>query len=189
MTELLFGGVLETGEVGMDGTGGQQQQRDHSALTQLPDATEGKASRAAAGQLGQCAGPFSRLGARVQQGRLNMELSRGRNCLGYSPDFNADRGCTGVGRDIYAHWQSVLGQQGGCAGACRQHSWPRMSSRKGDVIRAQADGPAIKGRNTPARLPPRFPAPGKCTSHLGFGLGPRLPPFLPPSASASIAGH
>ena len=34
------------------------------------------------------------------------------------------------------------------------------------------DGPAIKGRNTPARLPPRFPAPGKCTSHLGFGLGP-----------------
>ena len=28
-------------------------------LTQLPDATEGKASRAAAGHLGQCAGPLS----------------------------------------------------------------------------------------------------------------------------------
>ena len=41
--------------------------------------------------------------------------------------------------------------------------------RRGET--ALPDGPAIKGRNTPARLPPRFPAPGKCTSHLGFGLG------------------
>ena len=40
--------------------------------------------------------------------------------------------------------------------------------RRGET--ALPDGPAIKGRNTPARLPPRFPAPGKCTSHLGFGL-------------------
>ena len=42
--------------------------------------------------------------------------------------------------------------------------------RRGET--ALPDDPAIKGRNTPARLPPRFPAPGKCTSHLGFGLGP-----------------
>ena len=32
------------------------------------------------------------------------------------------------------------------------------------------DGTAIKGRSTPASLPARFPVPGKCTSHLGFGL-------------------
>ena len=42
--------------------------------------------------------------------------------------------------------------------------------RRGET--ALPDGPVIKGRNTPARLPPRFPAPGKSTSHLGFGLGP-----------------
>ena len=52
--QLLFGGVPGDGRGGMDGTGGQQQQRD---LGCLPDATEGKASRAAAGHLGQCAGP------------------------------------------------------------------------------------------------------------------------------------
>ena len=41
--------------------------------------------------------------------------------------------------------------------------------RRGET--ALPDGPAIQGRNAPARLPPRFPAPGKCTSHLGCGLG------------------
>ena len=40
--------------------------------------------------------------------------------------------------------------------------------RRGET--ALPDGPVIKGRNTPARLPPRFPAPVKSTSHLGFGL-------------------
>ena len=49
---------------GMDGTGGQQQQRD---LGCLPDATEGKASRAAAGHLGQCASPPWGGGAGVPQ--------------------------------------------------------------------------------------------------------------------------
>ena len=68
------------------------------------------------------------------------------------------------------HWQSVLGQQGGGAGAGRQIPGRAVQpERRGET--ALPDGPAIKGRNTPARLPPRFPAPGKCTSHLGFGLG------------------
>ena len=67
------------------------------------------------------------------------------------------------------HWQSVLGQQGGGAGACRQIPGRAVQpERRGET--ALPDSPAIKGRNTPARLPPRFPAPGKCTSHLGFGL-------------------
>ena len=52
------------GRGGMDGTGGQQQQRD---LGCLPDETEGKASRAAAGHLGQCAGPPWGGGAGVPQ--------------------------------------------------------------------------------------------------------------------------
>ena len=38
--------------------------------------------------------------------------------------------------------------------------------RRGET--ALPDDPAIKGRNTPARLPPRFPAPGKCAFHLGY---------------------
>ena len=58
------GGVPGDGRGGMEGTGGQQQQRD---LGCLPDATEGKASRAAAGQLGQCAGPSWGGGAGVPQ--------------------------------------------------------------------------------------------------------------------------
>ena len=33
------------------------------------------------------------------------------------------------------------------------------------------DGIAVKGRSTPAKFPARFLASGKCTSHLGFGLG------------------
>ena len=62
------------------------------------------------------------------------------------------------------------GEQGGGAGEGRQ-----IPGRAGQPERrgktALPDGPAIKSRNTPARLPPRFPTPGKCTSHLGFGLG------------------
>ena len=40
--------------------------------------------------------------------------------------------------------------------------------RRGET--ALPDDPAIKGRSTPPRLPAGFPASGKCTSHLGFGL-------------------
>ena len=60
--QLLFGGVLRDGRGGMDGTGGQQQQRDLGCLL---GTTEGKASRAVAGHLGQRAGPPRRGGAGV----------------------------------------------------------------------------------------------------------------------------
>ena len=67
------------------------------------------------------------------------------------------------------HWQSVSGDQGLGAGEGRQIPGRAVQpERRGET--ALPDGPAIKGRNTPARLPPRFPAPGKCTSHLGLGL-------------------
>ena len=87
------------------------------------------------------------------------------NLPGYSPDFNADEAVWGWARE-----EAVLGQQGGGAGACRQIPGRAVQpERRGETV--LPDGPAIKGRNTPARLPPRFPAPCKCTSHLGFGLG------------------
>ena len=68
------------------------------------------------------------------------------------------------------HWQSVLGQQGGGAGAGRQIPGRAVQPER-RCETALPDGPAIKGRNTPSRFPPRFPVPSKCTSHLGFGLG------------------
>ena len=59
---------LETGEVEwMELAGNSNSGTSVACLTQLPDATEGKASRAAAGQLGQCAGASWGSGAGVPQ--------------------------------------------------------------------------------------------------------------------------
>ena len=59
---------LETGEVEwMELEGNSNSGTSVACLTQLPDATEGKASRAAAGHLGQCAGPSWGGGAGVPQ--------------------------------------------------------------------------------------------------------------------------
>ena len=72
-----------------------------------------------------------------------------------------------------SQWQYVLGQQGG--GAADTFAGRQIPGRAAQPERrcetALPDGPAIKGRNTPSRFPPRFPVPSKCTSHLGFGLG------------------
>ena len=67
------------------------------------------------------------------------------------------------------HRQSVLGEQGG--GTAEGRQLPRRAGqpeRRGQT--ALPDGPAVKGRSTPARFPARFPASGECTSHLGLGL-------------------
>ena len=59
---------LETGEVEwLELAGNSNRGTSVACLTQLPDATEGKAPRAAAGQLGQCAGPSWGGGAGVPQ--------------------------------------------------------------------------------------------------------------------------
>ena len=90
------------------------------------------------------------------------------NLPGYSPDFNGDEAIWGWAREE-ATGNLCLGKQGQGAGEGRQ--LPRRAvqpERRGET--AVPDGPAIKGRNTPARLPARFPSPGKCTSHLGIGL-------------------
>ena len=90
------------------------------------------------------------------------------NLPGYSPDFNADEAIWGWAREE-ATGTLCLGSR-----AAVQERVGKFLGRaaqpesRGET--ALPDGPAIKGRNTPARLPPRFPAPGKCTSHLGFGL-------------------
>ena len=90
------------------------------------------------------------------------------NLPGYSPDFNADEAVWDWAREE-ATGNPVLGKRGGGTGAGRQiPGWAVQPERRGET--PLPDGPAIKGRSTPARLPPRFPAPGKCTSHLGFGL-------------------
>ena len=45
-----------------------------------------------------------------------------------------------------------------------------LSSRKDEVRRRCRTVLQSRAETRPARLPPRFPAPGKCTSNLGFGL-------------------
>ncbi len=66
--------------------------------------------------------------------------------------------------------EPVLGKQGG--GADEGRRLPCRAGRtEGRGEAALPDRPAIKGRGTPANLAARFPAPNKCTSHLGFDLG------------------
>ena len=89
-------------------------------------------------------------------------------CLpGYSPDFNADE-TAGVGRErrplAICAWEA--GRQ------CRRGSAipgrADQPERRGET--ALPDSPAIKGRITPERHPAGITTPGKCASHLGFGL-------------------
>ena len=108
------------------------------------------------------------------------------NLPGYSPDCNADEAIWGWAREE-ATGNLCLGSRAAVqervgkflAGLSRPE-------RRGET--ALPDGPAIKGRNTPARLPPRFPAPGKCTSHLGFGLAFEQTTDPPPQPAARRSG-
>ena len=108
------------------------------------------------------------------------------NLPGYSPDFNADEAIWGWAREG-GDGQSLPGQQGGSAGAGREFPGRvDQQERRGEA--PLPDGPAIKGRNTPARLATRFPSPGKCTSHLGFGLGIFDADFHPGPAGCRSGG-
>ena len=86
------------------------------------------------------------------------------NLPGYSPDFNADEAVWGWARE------EVTGNL--CLGsrAAVQERVGKflagLSSRKDEVRRRCRT--VLQSRAE--TLPPRFPAPGKCTSHLGFGL-------------------
>ena len=94
------------------------------------------------------------------------------NLPGYSPDFNADEAIWGWAREE-GHWKSVSGDQG--LGAAEGRQLPGRTGqpeRRGEA--PLPDGPAVKGRSTPAKFPARFPASGECTSHLGLGLGAAL---------------
>ena len=90
------------------------------------------------------------------------------NLPGYSPDFNGDEAIWGWARE------EATGNL--CLGS-RAKVQERVGSflaglakpeRRGQT--ALPDGAAIEGRSSPARFPARFPASGKCTSHLGLGL-------------------
>ena len=107
---------------------------------------------------------------RFHEGRLCRDTARTSTPMRLS---GAGRGRACPRENGGGHWQSVPGQQGGGAGAGRQLPGRAVQPER-RCETALPDGPAIKGRNTPSRFPPRFPAPSKCTSHLGFGLGRRL---------------
>ena len=86
------------------------------------------------------------------------------NLPGYSPDFNADEAIWGWAREE-ATGNLCLGTRA----VVRERVGSflvGLARRKEEVRRRCRNSPAIKSRSTPARLP----APGKCTSHLGFSL-------------------
>ena len=89
---------LETDEVEwMELEGNSNSGTSVAFLTQLPDATEGKASRAAAGHLGQCAGPsWEAVREYLRTPELELRLV---NLPSYSPDFNADEAVWGWARE------------------------------------------------------------------------------------------
>ena len=106
------------------------------------------------------------------------------NLPGYSPDFNADEAIWGWAREE-ATGKPVLGKQGQGAGEGRQIPG-RAVQPEGRGEAALPDGPAVKGRSTPAKFPARFPASDKYTSHLGFGLVSRK--TIPEKHECSSAG-
>ena len=119
------------------------------------------------------------------------------NLPGYSPDFNADEAIWGWAREE-ATGNLCLGSRAAVQERVGKFL-AGLSSRKDEVRRRCRT--VLQSRAE--TLPPRFPAPGKCTSHLGFwfrcrrGRGSRrgryydldLPP-LPPAAllPASVWG-
>ena len=95
---------------------------------------------------------------------VNPRLHEGRLCRATARTSTRMKPLgMGTGR---GNGKPVPGNQGGGAGAGRQlPGWAGQTERGSPA--ALPNSPAIKSRSTPARLP----APGKCTSHLGFSLG------------------
>ncbi len=106
---------------------------------------------------------------------VNPRFHGGRLCLATTRTSMPMRP-SGAGRERACprengggHWKSVSGDQG--LGAAEGRQLPGRTGqpeRRGEA--PLPDGPAVKGRSTPARFPARFPASGECTSHLGLGL-------------------
>ena len=97
------------------------------------------------------------------------------NLPGYSPDFNADEAIWGWAREeatgnLCLGTKALVQERVG-------NFLAGLASRRNEVRRRCRDGPAVKGRSTPAKFPARFPASGECTSHLGFGLAHRKRPL------------
>ena len=89
------------------------------------------------------------------------------NLPGYSPDFNADEAIWGWAREE-ATGNLCLGSRAAVQERVGKFL-AGLSSRK-DEVRRRCRTVLQSRAETPPRLPPRFPAPGKCTSHLGFGV-------------------
>ncbi len=113
---------------------------------------------------------------------VRIRLSR-NSCLNY-PRFHGGRLCRATARlqrgrggpglgERGGDRESVSGKQGPGPAESRQFPLrPGQPERRSQ--RALPDRPAIKSRNTPARLPAQFRAHPKCTSHFGFGLVPAV---------------
>ena len=86
------------------------------------------------------------------------------NLPGYRPDFNADEAIWGWAREE-ATGNLCLGSRAAVQERVGKFL-AGLSSRKDEVRRRCRT--VLQSRTE--TLPPRFPAPGKCTSHLGFGL-------------------
>ena len=96
-------------------------------------------------------------------------LSRGLvNAPGYGPDFNAEEAIWGWARGD-AMGNLCLGSKEAVPEKVGSF-FSVSASRTRRSETTLPDGSAIKVRGTPARLQARFPAAGKCTSHLGYGL-------------------
>ena len=95
---------------------------------------------------------------------VNPHFHEGRLCRATARTSTPMRLSGGLGARG-GHWQSVPGEQGGGAGEVGKFL-AGLSSRKDEVRQRCRTGLQSRAET----LPPRFPAPGKCTSHLGFGL-------------------
>ena len=93
-----------------------------------------------------------------------------------NPRFHEGRLCRATARTSTGMRRSGAGRGRRPPAICAWEAGPRC--RRGSAASspvwpagaARSNGAAIEGRSAPDRFPARFPASGKCTSHLGLGL-------------------
>ena len=90
------------------------------------------------------------------------------NLPGYSPDFNADEAIWGWAR-AEATGNLCLGSRAAVQERVGKFL-AGLSSRKDEVRRRCRTVLQSRAETLPRDSRPDSPAPGKCTSHLGFGL-------------------
>ena len=164
-------GCLETGEVEwMELEGNSNVGISAAFLKQL----RGKQPGGATGHLGQCSGPSRRGGAGVPRDAwtgapaVEPPFSRGQALPGSGPDFNADEA---IWR--WARQEATVNLCLGSRVAVQDRAGKflaGLASRKDEVKRRCRTVLQSRAEAVLRASRPRFPVPGKCISHLGFGL-------------------